>query len=122
MAKGPPTKKPDGRPLRKDGGGGPAPKAGPKRGAKTSFAERLADRTKENKSKLTPDQKAVNDFKAAEGRKRKAEEAAAPLTKRERADFRSMSNAEKGKIKCKFWNSDPTKNKCTGSPCLFKHM
>ena len=33
----------------------------------------------------------------------------------------NLRTDEKAKIKCKFWNADPTKNNCTGNPCLFKH-
>ena len=121
----PPPKKGDGRPLGKGGGGGPAPKAGAKTKAKNGFAERLADRTRENKGKMTPEQKAENDHKSAEGRKRKAKETAgAPSAKKERVDIKSLPDSEKAKIKCKFWNADQTKNRCTGNwqLCLFKHL
>ena len=49
-------------------------------------------------------------------------EAGAPSAKREKVDIKSLPDAEKAKIKCKFWNADPAKNRCTGNPCLFKHL
>ena len=76
--KAPPTKKGDRG--GKGGGGNPAPKVAPKPSKKKPFAERLADKTRETRSKMTLEQKAENDRKSAEGRKRKAEEASsAPL-------------------------------------------
>ena len=63
----------------KGGGGGvaPAPKEALKLTKRKQFAERLADKTREKRNQTTPFQKAENDRKAAEGRKRKAEELAA---------------------------------------------
>ena len=114
-----PTRKGEGRGK---GGGtvlSPAPKVTPKPTKKKQFAERLADKTREKRNQMTPAQKAENDRKAAEGRKRKAEElaaAGAPSAKRERVDIKSLPDSEKAKIKCKFWSTDPEKNKCLRVP------
>ena len=102
----------------------PAPKETAKPTKRKQFAERLAEKTREKRNQMTLAQKAENDRKSAEGRKRKAEElaaAGAPAAKRERVDIKNLPDSEKGKIKCKFWSADPEKNKCTGKPCLFKH-
>ena len=89
------------------------------------FAERLIELAKETWSKMTPDQKAENERKSAEGWKHKQVEAAAaasaPSAKRVKGDIKNLPDTEKAKIKCKFWSSDPAKNKCRGDPCLFKH-
>ena len=102
----------------------PAPKDVAKPSKKKPFAERLAAATRDKRNQMSPAQKAENDRKAAEGRKRKADElaaAGAPAARRERGDIKILPDSEKAKIKCKFWNADPTKNKCTSKPCPFKH-
>ena len=102
------------------------PKAPPaaKTRAKKNFAERLADKTSEKRCGQTLEQKAENDRKAAEGRKRKGADAAcaAHFDKKSRGDIKNLPDSEKAKIKCKFWNSDPSKSRCTGNPCPFKHV
>ena len=118
------TPLPKAPPPRKDNGGPPAkatPTVKPK--PKKKFAERLMDKTREKRSKMAPAEKAENDRKSAEGRKRKeAETAAAPSKKRKRGDIKNLPDSEKAKIKCKFRNADESKNKCKGDPCPVKHV
>ena len=61
----------------------------------------------------------ANPLRAASARRRKQQE---PLLLRRRVDIKSLPDSEKAKIECKFWNADPTKNRCTGNPCFFKHL
>lgn len=85
----------------------------------------MRDQTKETRSKMSPDQKAENVLKSAGGRKLKKAEAAGavavPAAKRAKGDIKNLPDSEKAKMKCKFWSADPTKNKCKGNPCPFKH-